>query len=144
MKKLLILSLLFGSTAAMADGKEIVETRCLDCHVIDGRGGERQAAPPMYAVWHHYRQAFPEEEQFVSAMTAWLVGEPSQYSSQMKSSIEKFGLMEKLSISEENARDVATYLYSQQFVLPEWYKKHYDRKFGSNASDSEKSENQEN
>ena len=138
MKKLLFVTLLLGSTMAMADGQQIVESRCMECHVIDGQGGDKKAAPPMYAVWHHYRQAFPEKGAFVEALSGWLVNGPDRDKSQMQGAIGKFGLMEKLEISEADARSVAEYLYEHHFDLPDWYVKHYNSKHGTKEHGYEK------
>ncbi len=129
MKKLLILSLLFASNMAMADGKQILESRCMECHVVDGQGGDKQAAPPMYAVWHHYRQAYPEKEAFVAALSGWLQ-QPAKETAEMMGAIKKFGLMEKLEISEADAMSVAEHVYERAFDLPDWYVTHYNNMHG--------------
>ncbi len=129
MKKLLIVSLLLSTSVAIADGKQTLETQCMECHAVDGRGGEKKAAPPMYAVWHHYRQAHPEKEDFVAAITDWLK-QPMVEKSQMKGAIKKLGLMDKLEISEADAMSVAEYLYARPFELPDWYVTHYNNKHG--------------
>lgn len=87
----------------------------------------------MYAVWHHYRQAFPEKGPFVEALSGWLLGEPSRDKSQMKGAIKKFGLMDRLEISEDEAKSAAEHLYTRHFDLPDWYVKHYNNKHGKKS-----------
>ena len=130
MKKLLIVTLLLGSSVAMADGKQILESQCMECHAVNGQGGEKKAAPPMYAVWHHYRQAYPQKEAFVTAVAKWLK-QPEKSKSEMKGAIKKFGLMDKLEITEAAALNVAEHLYDTHFDLPDWYVNHYNSKHGT-------------
>jgi cytochrome c len=129
MKHLLITSLLLGSSVAMADGKRVLESQCMECHMVDGQGGVEKAAPPMYAVWHHYRQVHPEKDAFVAALSGWLQ-QPDPSKSQMKGAIKRFGVMDRLDISESDALSVAEYLYDRQFDLPDWYVTHYNNKHG--------------
>ena len=130
MEKLLIASLILGSTMAMADGNQIIQSRCMECHVVNGQGGDKKAAPPMYAVWHHYHQAFPQKEAFVSALSTWLI-HPDKSKSQMKGAVKKMGMMDKLEISEVDALSVAEHLYDSHFELPDWYVTHYNSKHGT-------------
>ena len=130
MKKVLILALILSSGIAFADGKQLVKDECMMCHVVDGQGGEKKSAPPMYAVWHHYRQAHADKESFVAAITTWLQ-QPQKEKSVMKGAIKKMGLMEKLEITEAQAHSVAEYLYERDFDLPEWYLVHYNKKHGT-------------
>jgi hypothetical protein len=48
----------------------------------------------------------------------------------MKGAIKKFGVMDKLEISESDALSVAEYLYDRHFDLPDWYVTHYNNKHG--------------
>lgn len=113
----------------MADGKQIMESQCIECHMVDGQGGSKKAAPPMYAVWHHYRQAYPERGAFVAAISEWL-RQPDRDKGEMMGAIKKFGLMEKMEISEADALSVAEHLYDRPFELPGWYLSHYKNKHG--------------
>ncbi len=130
MKKTLIVALLLGSSAVLADGKQVLEGQCMACHVVDGQGGEKKAAPPMYAVWHHYLQAHPEKKDFVAAVTSWL-NQPHKDQSVMKGAVKKFGVMEKLDITEAQSLSVAEHLYDRAFELPGWYVAHYNKKHGT-------------
>ncbi len=134
MKKL-ILCLVFLSAAATVQGagSELIEQRCMPCHVIDGKGGEKMAAPPMYAIWHHYRQVYPQKEEFVAAIDAWLQ-QPRKESSIMAGAVNKFGLMETPELAEGEGRRIAEYLYAQEYKLPSWYRMHYKKREGEHLS----------
>ncbi len=132
MKKILALSLLLAVNSVFADGHQLVEKHCMGCHVIDGRGGDKKAAPPMFSVWHHYRQAHPEKEAFVAAVMAWLA-QPEQGRSVMQGAIKKFGVMERLALQEHEARQIAEYLHDHPFELPEWYVQHYNENHGQES-----------
>jgi len=144
MKRIILLSLLLLPGITLADGKELLKALCMECHVVDGVGGEKAAAPPMYAVWHHYRQEYPERESFVAAMSGWLM-QPDREGSLMQGAIQKFGLMEAPEISEAEAQTVAAYIYDIPFELPQWYLQHYNKSHDSRAygySGSEKATQQ--
>ena len=116
--------LLVISPALFAGGKQVIEDTCMACHVVDGKGGEKKAAPPMYAVWHHYHQAYKDKESFVAAVSSWVL-EPNEENTLMKGAIKKFGLMEKTELNMDQAHSVAEYLYETNFETPEMYLKHY-------------------
>ena len=124
MKKIITAMLLVLSAAAFADGKQVLEDTCMACHVVDGKGGEKKAAPPMYAVWHHYHQAYKDRESFVAAVSSWVL-QPNKENTQMMGAIKKFGLMEKTELNEAEARSVAEYLYETSFDTPNMYLQHY-------------------
>lgn len=126
----MLLLLLGLSGSAMADGKQLLESRCMECHVVDGEGGEKAAAPPMYAVWHHYRQEYPERDAFVAAVSRWLQ-QPSRETSVMKGAVQKFGVMEQLEISAQDAQSVAAHIYQRDFEMPGWYLLHYKKSHGT-------------
>ena len=130
MKKIIALALVLSSAAAFADGKQILKDQCMACHVVDGQGGEKKSAPPMYAVWHHYRQAYADKHAFVAAITAWLE-QPQKDKAVMMGAIKKFGVMDKLEIDTAQAHSVAEHLYEREFDLPEWYLVHYNKKHGT-------------
>ncbi|MEN8168935.1 MAG: c-type cytochrome [Pseudomonadota bacterium] len=132
MKKIIIMSLLVASGAVFADGKKVLEQVCMTCHVVDGQGGGQRAAPPMYAVWHHYRQAHTDKESFVAAVSSWLQ-QPQKEKSVMKGAVKKFGLMDKLEIDAVQAQSVAEHLYERSFNLPESYLAHYNAKHGKKS-----------
>jgi hypothetical protein len=136
MKKGLFLALLIASGAAIADGQQVLEGECMGCHVIDGVGGEKKSAPPMYAVWHHYRQAHPDKASFVAAVSAWLQ-QPQSDKAMMSGAIKKFGLMDKLEIDESHSRSVAEYLYDRSFAVPEWYLVHFDKLHGEKSRNND-------
>lgn len=138
MKRILLLSVLLASGAQAADdavepmGRQLLEDHCMACHTVDGMGGGERPAPPMYAVWHHYRQAHDNEQDFTRAIAGW-VHNPTDKSAEMKGAVKKFGLMDKVDISEEDAQRIAEYLYSRPFELPESYLTHYREKHGTKA-----------
>ncbi len=132
MKKMLTLALLLSSASAFADGKQLLEGQCMECHTIDGMGGEKKSAPPMYAVWHHYRQKYSDKSSFVAAITAWLQ-QPQRDKALMMGAIKKFGPMDKMKIDVAQAHSVAEHLYERDFDIPQWYIVHYDKMHGSKA-----------
>lgn len=130
MKTTALALLLLTTTAAVADGRAVLEGECMQCHLVDGQGGNKKPAPPMYAVWHHYRQAYPDRESFIAAMHDWLM-QPHADKTVMKGAVKKFGLMEPVALSDEQATSVAAHLYDRPFALPESYLVHYNQQHGT-------------
>lgn len=121
------LALLTGTVHA--DGVTVARERCMECHVIDGVGGGKKPAPPMYGAWHHYRVDYPEREAFVAAVVGWLKA-PAAEKALMQGAVKKFGVMEKVELSEEDAEAVASYLWERSLDVPAAYVAHYNEQHG--------------
>lgn len=113
----------------------------MQCHVVDGEGGETSSAPPMFAVRHHYSGTYPKRADFVRAVMSWL-REPTREKVVMSGAVKKFGLMKKLELDEMQTQQIAEYLYDAPLDIPEWYLVHYKKKHDDMRKkqvDSEKS-----
>ena len=134
MKVLLFATVAFtlASTPSIAEtGEEAYNKLCLSCHLISKEKGVKGIAPPIFAVKHHVKKAYPNREDFIQTVIDW-VEEPSTNTSLMSGAVKKFGLMPKLPYSASDVRKTAEFIYDTNFVLPDWYKKHYKEKHGQN------------
>lgn len=107
----------------MAEAFQALESNCFTCHspnaTIDNR-----IAPPMEAVKRHYITEGVSEETFTQEMIAFL-NNPSIERSRMPGAVERFGLMPKMSFSEEQLRNISHYIYVTALEKPDWFEKHY-------------------
>ena len=116
-----------------SEAKALFESNCLACHQPHkgGKGknsqkksgGEKQAsggghpkrlAPPMAMVKKHYLKTYPEREQFIEKVSAW-VKAPDANTAMLHHAVEKFGVMPPQAIDEATRQQIAGYIYD---VLP--------------------------
>lgn len=90
-------------------GMDIVTTNCVACHAPRGSGSMR-IAPPMAQVKKHYLNEDTSLEEFTEALTLYM-NDPSEENSFMPGAIEKFGIMPKQNLSDEQLKDIAEYLF---------------------------------
>lgn len=125
-----------GSSAAGAEAnseaKALFQDHCLACHQPhkggkgkhsgDKSGGGKQAhdghpkrlAPPMAMVKKHYLKTYPDRDQFIEKVSAW-VKAPDADAAMLHHAVEKFGLMPAQTIDEASRKQIAGYIYD---VLP--------------------------
>lgn len=117
-----------------SEAKALFENHCLTCHQPHkgGKGkhsekkagGDKQAhgdgkhpkrlAPPMPMVKKHYLKTYPEREQFIEKVSAW-VKAPDANAAMLHHAVEKFGVMPPQPIDEATRQQIAGYIYD---VLP--------------------------
>ncbi len=133
MKKtvLFFLSLLPLAAAAQADdwavGRDKFKAICMSCHQFSG--GPQMIAPPVFAVKNHYLRVYPEKEEFVRSIKAW-VPAPDIEKSLMPGAVRRFNLMPPLQLPEEDLEAIATFLYEANLQEPSWYEEHYRQEHG--------------
>jgi len=123
-----------AGTEANSEAKALFENHCLACHQPHkgGKGkhsekksgGDKQAhgdgghpkrlAPPMAMVKKHYLETYPEREQFIEKVSAW-VKAPDANTAMLHHAVEKFGIMPPQAIDEATRQQIAGYIYD---VLP--------------------------
>jgi len=68
----------------------------------------------MAMVKKHYLKTYPEREQFIEKVSAW-VKAPDANAAMLHHAVEKFGVMPPLPIDEASRQQIAGYIYD---VLP--------------------------
>ncbi len=111
-------------------GKEQYALFCTACHKIEvpGDGPPHDVpmlAPPAFAVADHYRRGYPDSEERVAAIIAY-VKNPEAANPQMPGAIRRFGKMPALPLPDDILESVAVYLTYEEFSEPSWYRKHYE------------------
>lgn len=117
--------------AVLARGFQLLEKNCFSCHSPDADHDNR-IAPPMVAIKRHYIDDNTSKEEFIAALTDF-VNNPTEEKSKMPGAVRRFGLMPKMTFSEEDLKSIAEYIYTKELEAPEWFEKHYQeehKKYG--------------
>lgn len=101
---------------ALDRGYELMTQKCFICHLPkpDPSKREQMIAPPMVQVQEHYKPTYPEKEEFINAMVAF-IQDPSEEKTLMPGAVRKFNLMPKLLYEETELRLIAETLYEHDF-----------------------------
>ena len=123
------------NTNNLTNGFKLLEQNCFSCHSPNASLDSR-IAPPMEAIKRHYINLNTTEEGFVRDLAAF-INDPKIENSKMPGAIKKFGLMPKMDFSEEQLRDIATYIYNTELEKPEWFEKHYQEERKKHLTNSD-------
>ncbi len=98
------------------EGYELMKKNCFVCHMEkpDPSKKGQMIAPPMQRIQAHYKPAYPQEEEFVAAVTQW-VKNPREDNAMMPGAIRKFNLMPPLNLPDEDLKKIAKALYNTDF-----------------------------
>lgn len=99
-----------------SEGYKLMEQKCFICHfpVPDGSRRDEMIAPPMLRVQEHYKPAYPNKPDFVTAITAW-VKNPTEEKIQMPGAARKFKVMPYLPYTDEEIKQIAETLFEIDF-----------------------------
>ena len=114
--------------AKLALGFELMETYCFTCHSPDASMDNR-IAPPMVAVKRHYIDDSVSEEIFTADLSEWVTN-PDSGRVKMPGAVEKFGLMPKMPLGEDELAAIAHYIYNTELEKPGWFEEHYQEEHG--------------
>ena len=92
----------------------LFETHCGSCHIPPGQ--PRQAPPP-FAIQRMLKNQFSDRDAFIEHLVAWAAN-PTEDKALMKHAVEKFGVMPKPNVSEDDVIKIAAYLYDNPFEKP--------------------------
>jgi hypothetical protein len=98
--------------ARESKGYELMTSYCFTCHREQMPSGVSMggAAPPMFKVQKKYKQASPNKEEFVNQIMNW-VEHPSDDKLLLTRAIFVFGEMPKLTLPENELKQIAETLY---------------------------------
>ncbi|MEZ5870844.1 MAG: hypothetical protein R3D32_03160 [Nitratireductor sp.] len=115
-----------GSPAKAEEAGELFKERCGACHLGPERADDR-VAPPIFAVKNHYSGRHSGEAAFVEAMTNHLVGKGEIL---MPGAVRRFGKMPDQELTLDEARQLAEFVFNEDFAEPEWFADHYRQEHG--------------
>lgn len=102
----------YNDAALSKRGAQLIGEKCYTCHAPAGESN--RSAPPMIMVKQHYFVEGMDRTVFVNAIVEW-IRQPEASKSKMPGARRNWGIMPKQDISEEEARAIATYIYSADF-----------------------------
>ncbi len=97
---------------ANSKGYALMKQKCFICHFEkpDPAKRNQMIAPPMLRVQEHYQPSYPNKENFIKAVMAY-VNNPSQDKTLMPGAVKKFNLMPKVVYDQTELRSIAETLY---------------------------------
>lgn len=107
----------------LANGFKLMEQNCFSCHSANA-SSENNISPTIASIKIHYLADSPSEEQFVQNFIDFLEN-PSESTSKMPDAIKQYGLMPKMSFSEEQMKNMAKYVYNTPLEESGWYEKYF-------------------
>ena len=109
-------------------GKKLLETYCYVCHDATTTEDKR-LAPPMIAIKKRYIFKDTTKEEFIAAIQNW-VKNPNEKDAKMFGAVQRFGVMQKLPYPENDIKQIADYVYSEEIEQPEWFEAHFNQNRG--------------
>ena len=105
------------------DGLTLLKKHCYACHNPNTNSHDDIIAPPLAGIKKHYSDAYPEKADFSTAMMEF-VKNPTAEKSLLKGPVNRFGLMPKPAISEEEIKQIVTYIRDSELEKPKWFDAH--------------------
>ena len=106
------------------DGFQLMDATCFSCHspnpVI-----ESPIAPTLAELKIAYTDAYDTQSDFQKGMLEFLQN-PSEEQVVMKNAYEKYGMMPQMSLGEEKAKVIISYIYENQVEEPGWFNKNFE------------------
>lgn len=108
-----------------SEGLKLMRQYCYACHSVTSISHNEIIAPPMQAVKHRYLRVFPEKDEFIDALTQWVIN-PTSETALMKGAVSKFNVMPKLEIDKDDIFIIANYMYDNSLEKPSWFQNHFN------------------
>ena len=108
---------------AYSKGFQLLQSSCFTCHSPHA-DSKSLAAPSMAMIKSHYLEKYKTRELFVEAVTEQ-VKNPSDDKTLIPGAVEKFGIMPKLSLPEQDLQQAAQYLFYQPIESSDWFRSIY-------------------
>ena len=104
-------------------GFRLLESNCFTCHSPNEQE-EKRYAPTMASIKKQYLLENSSKVEFVKATINYIIS-PSEETSTMKGSIEKYGIMPKMKFSEWQLNQIAEYIYNTEIEEQGWFDEKY-------------------
>lgn len=119
-------------TSEIVDTLQLVKSNCLICHGA-GASHETMIAPPMHAVKNHYWESGMSKDTFVKNIVTW-VKNPHEDKVHMYGAVQKFNIMPKIVVADNDLNAIAAYIYDNDIARPNWCGSHAETSEGSTSS----------
>ncbi|MGB0806861.1 MAG: c-type heme family protein [Salibacteraceae bacterium] len=107
----------------MAKGFQVMESTCISCH-DHNPVPENKVAPSFSEVKRAYINKAADFDSFKKILTDF-VKNPGSSNAIMKEAVDNYGVMPKFDISEEEANNLAVYLFNSPLENEGWYEVFY-------------------
>ncbi|TNE72646.1 hypothetical protein EP331_06500 [bacterium] len=104
-------------------------TYCYSCHNPKSESHDAILAPPFVAVKKRYMMSYADKEAFVNAVSSFAKN-PNQDKALMRGAIGQYGMMVPAPFTEEQLKQVATYLFENEIEAPAWFDEHEKQMHG--------------
>jgi len=111
------------TSSTVPNGFTLLENNCFVCHSPNAKM-EVRLAPPMEAIKRHYIDKETKEEEFTADLIKF-INNPTEENTKMPGAVKKFGVMPKMSFSDNELKAIAHYIYTTELEKPDWFDKHY-------------------
>lgn len=111
------------------DPVNILNSNCYLCHDPNSTSHDNLLAPPMAGVKYQYTKAHPEKNDFVNAMTSFILM-PDKSTALLKKPVKTVGLMPSTILSEQQVKAVVDYIYNTDIKTPHWFAEHFEEENG--------------
>lgn len=101
-------------------------SKCMICHETKGKTPEKMLAPPFYEIKRRYLKISINQADFIETMTDWTKN-PSIDKSFMKAAIKQLGVMPQNNYSDNEIKQIVSYIYNTDFSEPLWLKTHREK-----------------
>ncbi|MCB0658854.1 MAG: hypothetical protein KDC57_22060 [Saprospiraceae bacterium] len=110
-----------------------VNRYCTVCHTTLSLPEENLIAPPLEAVKRRYLAEFPDRQEFVRRMTAFVIN-PQDSSALMYGAVRRFQVMPKQPVDSSLILAIAAFIFDQKLDQPEWFEGHYQQNHPESAA----------
>lgn len=117
------------SDESMSFGERTMKTYCFACHNPRTPDAGKLIAPPLVAAKYYYQQEYPEKEEFIKAMSAY-IQKPDESLSVNNNWITRFGLMPETFLTDEEVNSIVEHIYENPIEEPEWFPAHFEENHG--------------
>jgi len=102
------------------EGLVLLQKHCYACHNPKSKSHDEIIATPLWGMEKHYLEAYPEKADFEEAMIEFIQN-PTEEKALMKGPINRFGLMPKPAVSNEDLQKIVSYIYANEIENPAWH-----------------------
>ncbi|WP_162879979.1 c-type cytochrome [Lutibacter oceani] len=107
------------------DGLKLLQQNCYACHSVTSKSHDEIIAPPMVAVKRRYKMTYMSENEFVKALTDWVL-DPKEENALMFGAVQNFKVMPKQPFNKEEVVKIATYIFNNELEKPSWFESHFN------------------
>jgi len=107
-------------------------TYCYSCHNPNAPTHDDILAPPFAAVKTRYMMSYSDKDLFVNAVSSF-AGNPDADKALMRGAVTQYGVMVKAPFTEDELKQVATYIFENELPEPAWFNDHQKQMHGTNG-----------